>query len=410
MSVVSATSLLATVAACDGDDEQTTETTAVAVTTTTVPPRPDDGVLRIGAFLPRTGPGAALGEPMIVAVQQAVEQINAAGGVLGNYIVLEVVDENADAGLRSLVANGVDAIVGPASSIVALSQLEAAVQSAIVTCSPSATAIALDDYPDDNNYFFRTVPSDSLQMKAIVRRAEQTGVDSVAVGYLDDPYGRALADAFVAEAQGRNSVDVRTRVGFDPDVTTQALGEVARELIDSGAGVIVVLGDADDGSRLLSALDLVAGTTPPQVIVNDAIRGARQTIQTLSELFRSNLTGVAPYPSSFAIDPPDGFFSAHAVDCVNLIALAAVQAQSDAPARIQANMAAVSVGGRVCGSFQDCSTKLNEGLRIDYNGLSGNVELSTTTGDVTRGWFAAFGFNAEGIDQPIEGVTQFEVP
>jgi branched-chain amino acid transport system substrate-binding protein len=87
-----------------------------------------------------------------------------------------------------------------------------------------------------------------------------------------------------------------------------------------------------------------------------------------------------------------------------------VQAQSDSPARIQANMAAVSDGGRVCDTFADCSSKLLEGLQVDYNGLSGSVDLSATTGDVTRGWFDVFGFDAEGVDQPIVGAPKFEVP
>jgi branched-chain amino acid transport system substrate-binding protein len=407
--------LVTTLAACDGDPESATVTTSVPTTTTTIAPRPDDGVLRLGAFLPRSGPGAELGERMIAAVQDAVIQINAAGGVLGNAVSLTVVDENsALSPLRSLIASGVDAIIGPASSTVALAQLDLAVQadSGVVTCSPSATALALDDYPD-NKLFFRTVPSDSLQMAAIVRRAQQTGVDSVAVGYLDDPYGRALADAFVAEAEARGTLEIGARVGFqagDPSLDVTTLGDAATDLLESGAGVVVVLGDADTGSRMLKALDEAAGDDPPEVIINDAIRDAHQTIQTLSAAFKANLSGVAPFPSSFDFDGPAGFFSAHAVDCVNLIALAAVQAQSDSPAKIQANMAAVSDGGRVCDSFADCSNKLLEGLRIDYNGLSGSVELSTISGDVTRGWFEVFGFNADGIDQPIDGAPRFEVP
>jgi branched-chain amino acid transport system substrate-binding protein len=398
--------------ACDGDPESSAVTTFVSTTTTTVAPRPDDGVLRLGAFLPRSGPGANLGEQMIAAVQDAVAKINAAGGVLGSEVSLTVVDENGTLSpLESLIASGVDAIIGPASSTVALAQLEVAVgpSGGVVTCSPSATALALDDYPD-NKMFFRTVPSDSLQMAAIVRRAEQTGVDRVALAYLDDPYGRALADAFIAGAESRGTVSVGARVGFGTGAAVDQLGEAATRLLGSNPRVIVVLGDADDGSRLLAAIDAATTGEPPAVIVNDAIRNGRQTIQTLSPEFKANLTGVAPLPRPVALNAPPGSFSAHAVDCVNLIALAAVQAQSDSPQKIQANMAAVSDGGRVCDSFEGCAGNVLEGLGIDYNGLSGNVELSSTTGDVTRGWFEAFGFDEDGVDQPIEGVLPFEVP
>ena len=46
--------------------------------------------------------------------------------------------------------------------------------------------------------------------------------------------------------------------------------------------MIVVLGGADDGTRLLAALDAATqGRERPEVIVNDAIRGGRQAIPSL---------------------------------------------------------------------------------------------------------------------------------
>jgi branched-chain amino acid transport system substrate-binding protein len=399
------------ISACSGDDQQATVTTSTVVaTTTTIVPRDDDGVLSIGAFLPRTGPGAALGEPMIAAVEQAVAEINSSGGVLGSQVELTVVDESSGTGIGALLDVGVDAVIGPASSTVALSQLGEAVVpvSGVVTCSPSATALALDGFPD-NKLFFRTVPSDSLQMTAIERRAERTGVESVAVGYLDDPYGRGLSDAFVSEVEGRARLELRARVGFDPD--QENLSDVAAELLKVDPGVIVVLGDADDGTRLLAALDeATGGSTSVQVIVNDAIRGGSQAIQALSPGFRHVLSGVAPLAVSPMEAAPEGFFAANAADCVNLIALAAIQAGSDAPSKIQAFMSSVSVGGRVCMGFADCAGKLGDGLLIDYNGFSGTVDLSTTTGDLVRASFEAFGFNDEGVDHALEGVSPFEVP
>lgn len=405
-SVVVAAGALA-VTACSGDDQQSTTTTStIAPTTTTISPRPADGTLYIGAFLPRTGPGAALGGPMISAVESAVGQINVAGGVLGNPVALKVVDESAGTGLDELLDDGVDAIVGPASSTVALSQLADALLpvTGVVTCSPTATALALDEYPD-NKLFFRTVPSDSLEMVAIERRVERTGVDTVAVGYLDDPYGRGLKDAFVQEIDERGLVTPQDPIGFEADQLE--LDEVAEELVAGGAGVIVVLGDADDGTRLLQAIDVAtADITPPQVMVNDAIRDGRQAIQALTPEFRARLSGVGPVATTIVDGGPDGFFTANAFDCVNLIALAAIQAGSDGPGEITKNMASVSVGGQVCTDFAECAERLAGGLGIDYSGYSGDVELSTTTGDRTRAWFEAFGFDDEGVDHTLD---QFEV-
>lgn len=397
--------LLTSAVACTGDEAAVPTTTVPVQTTTTVAERVDDGRLVLGVYLPRTGPGAVLGEPMIEAIESAVAEINAAGGALGSAVALEVRDENAGTGMSELVDLGVDAIVGPASSTVALSQLDDAVGSGagVVVCSPTATALALDSYPD-NRLFFRTVASDSLQMAAIASRAARTGRGSVSVGYLDDVYGRGLLGAFQREAAGRG-LPVTVEVGFNPDLLD--LAPVAADLLESNPGVVVVLGDADDGTRLLSALDAATtGAEPPVVIVNEALRNGRQTIQTLSDGFRQVLSGVAPYAPAFAIGI-DGFFTAHAIDCVNLIALSAIQAGSDDPRSIQTQMAAVSSGGSGCSSFAECVDQLDQNLQIDYNGASGPVELSSTTGDLTRSYFEEFSFDAEGADR---GGDPFLIP
>ena len=384
--------------ACTGGDDDALPTTTVGLdTTTTTPDRTADGVLKIGVFLPRTGPGAPLGEPMIAAVETAIEEINAAGGVLGSSVQHAIVDEGAGTGADELLADDVDAIVGPASSTVALSQLATIVQpsTGVVTCSPMATALSLDDYPD-NGFFFRTAPSDSLQMAAIAREARLTGVTSVAVGYLDDPYGRGLVGAFVDEMQRRGTTVVAD-VGFSGD--QDDLSAAVAELLADEPGVVVVLGDADDGSRLLAALDASPQSeTVSEIIVNDAIRAARTTIQALSTGFRERLTGIAPLATSVSNDGPDGFFTAQATDCVNLIALAAMAAGSDDPALIQGRMSQVGSGGLVCTSFASCAMRLEEGLEIDYNGASGSVELSNSAGDPVRAWFESFGFDADGVE------------
>lgn len=396
---------LTVTAACTGnDDGGPAPSTSIGVTTTTTVERSGNGTLTLGVFLPVTGGGSDLGQPMIAAVEEAVELINAAGGVLGNDVVIEQADEGAGTGPGELLEAGVDAIVGPASSLTALSQLGPAVDpvTGVVVCSPSATALALDGYPD-NNFMFRTAPSDSLQMAAIARQVQRTGARSVAVAYLDDPYGRGLFETFVEEVEARR-IAVLEPVDFSGGETD--LTGAATRLLESGSGVVVVLADSDDGGRLLTALD-AAQLGQPDVIVNDAIRDARQTIQSLSPEFRNRLTGVAPLARAVAPEGPEGFFAAHAADCVNLIALSVLAAESDAPRMFRTNMASVSADGRVCGTFESCSLLLSQGLNIDYNGASGSAELANTTGDPVQARFESFGFDADGIESNSQW---FDVP
>ena len=71
-------------------------------------------------------------------------------------------------------------------------------------------------------------------------------------------------------------------------------------------------------------------------------------------------------------------------------------------------MAAVSDGGAPCVSFADCVLLMSQGLQVNYNGLSGPVELSSSSGDLESGWFEQFRFAADGSDAP--NPTPFQVP
>ena len=83
----------------DDDDEGGAATTAAAETTTAgaettmaggdaVCEGESDGQLHIGTVLPQTGNLAFLGPPEFAAVELAVNDINAAGGVLGKDVLL----------------------------------------------------------------------------------------------------------------------------------------------------------------------------------------------------------------------------------------------------------------------------------------------------------------------------------
>src|SRR5262249_23615595 len=150
---------------------------------------PDDGVLRVGVLLPESGEGAALGKPLLAAVEAARDQINAAGGVLGQDVdIVAHVDEGssdttARQAIATLVGLDVDAAIGPASSTIALGTLSQLMQAGVLTCSPTATSLALDRFPD-RELFIRTAPSDSLEAKAIAAQAESTGARKAAVAYL----------------------------------------------------------------------------------------------------------------------------------------------------------------------------------------------------------------------------------
>ena len=354
-----------------------------------------------------------MGQGLIDAANIAVDRINDAGGVLGrNVRVIEqdegLGDGTAAASIAALIEStpSVDAVIGPSSSLTALKQLDTLVAAGIPSCSPTATALALDTFPDQR-LFFRTAPSDSLQAVAAAELAERTGVQDVAVVYIDDAYGRPFAAAV------ENALAVGTQVsrvenyGFvrsDGD-----LAEKARQVADSGARVVVLLAGSDDGAAFLEALDDTSFGSISDIIVNDTMRDPSVTprVEALDPALRSLVRGVAPQAQSNDADEPfdpPGLFAAQAFDCVNLIALAAYSAVSDDPAKFAPKIQALTDGGRVCLSFEACSMLLNEELAINYNGPDGITELKVS-GDPRRARFDVFRFDNTGRAEFIQSLV-----
>jgi branched-chain amino acid transport system substrate-binding protein len=391
-------------ACTDDDDSSATSLTRSTTTTTTEPVRINDGVLRIGLLLPLSGEGATIGQRMVEAAQRAVDEINTAGGVLGQPVELITgIDEGADAssaadGIEVLVDAGVDAVVGPASSTVALATLGDLLGAGVLTCSPTATSLALDEFPS-SELFFRTAPSDSLQADAIAKLAQQTGTFTAAVAYLDDAYGRPLAEATVAALDDR-------AVSVDPEVpyasSDESLVDEATRLVESEADLVVVIGDGENGMRMLTAMGETVGRfseDPPDIIVNDAVRRppSAQLVQALPTPIRQQIEGVSPMARPLFEEEPPGPFATNAYDCVNLISLSAVQANEDDPARMATRMAEVSARGVPCRDFETCVELLAAPRNIDYEGPGGTVQIGAD-GDPERARFDVFEFNESGTD------------
>lgn len=407
MAVVVAAAVAALVG-CTDDGASPAPASVAAATSTTQSRRVDDGILRVGVMLPESGDGAAIGAPLIKAALAASSAINAAGGVLGNKIeVIGNIDEgNSPSTTReaiaTLVEQRVDAVIGPASSTTALATVPQLMEAGILTCSPTATALALDDLPD-RTLFFRTAPSDSLQAIAIAEQAERTGALSAVVVNLDDAYGGPLADATIAALRGRG-LTVADRVTFSAD--DEILQDEATAVTTSAAGVVIVLADAEQGTRMIVAIGEATSAGPgedaPQIIVNDALRRAPsdQLITALAPSLRERIIGVSPLASTGAPDEPPGPYAVNAFDCMNLIALAAAQAGSDEPRAMAAQVSDVSEGGVSCRLFAECIALVQSERNVDYDGPDGPLQIGAN-GDPARARFDRWGWGADGLDRSL---------
>ena len=234
-SIASALSITVVVAACSSSSDSSPDQTIAATASPTTSVETPDGKLTIGVMLP---PAATLlRDPIQNGVNAAIRQVNAAGGLFGRHVPIEWAEEGdtaesgADA-VQTLLDQHVDAIIGPASSTIAPSALTSIVSNGVLACSPTASALSLNDFPDDN-LFFRTVPSDSMQAQAISQVADGTGFASVAIAYVDDGFGRPLSAA-VTDALANVPIVVADSIPFASGEADQIGVDPVQRVQESG--------------------------------------------------------------------------------------------------------------------------------------------------------------------------------
>jgi ABC-type branched-subunit amino acid transport system substrate-binding protein len=227
--------------------------------------RKGDGTLKIGTILPQTGNLAFLGPPEFAALDLAMKDINAAGGVLGKPLSIskgdsgdattDIVNQTTD----RLLGEGVDAIIGAASSGVSLKVIDKITGAGIVQFSPANTSKKLSTY-DDKGLYFRTAPSDVLQGAVLADIVLGDGAKNVAVINRNDAYGTGLNDDMqkALVAGGAKVVVTKTY-----DEKAEKFNAEVNEIKASKPDAIVIIG-FEESSKILSAL-VEAGIGPTKI-------------------------------------------------------------------------------------------------------------------------------------------------
>ena len=186
-----------------------------------------DEVLTIGTISPNTGSLAVYGAAVTTAVDLAVSEINAAGGILGQQVTVINADDQFDPteclnAFNSLVSQGVGLIIGSVTSGCTSAITGAANEEGVVLLSPASTADSVNTADD---FVFRACYADSFQGAIAAYYAKQAGYTDVGVVYCAaDTYSKGLYDSFAAAAAtyGLNIKAVESTASLDvQDYTNQ---------------------------------------------------------------------------------------------------------------------------------------------------------------------------------------------
>lgn len=350
-----------------------------------------DGVLKIGTLLPVTGDLAFLGPPEVAGARLAVQDINAAGGVLGKDVILiegDSGDTNQDIAnpeVDRLLAEGVDAIIGAASSAVSKLVIDKITGANVIQFSPANTSPDFTTYPD-NGLYFRTAPSDLLQGKVLADQVAKQGNETAAVIFRQESYGQGLAQAFKEnfEALG-GTVDPFIPYAVD----TENFDAEVDQIVEADPDAIVVIGFAESANILTTMHERGIGPTSGKNVwgVDGNIGGIGKELSDPSII--AGMRGTEPSVnlkqiSDFTARLDQAYeggvggvyaYGAETYDAIVIVALAAEIAGTDDPVKVAAEINGVTKDGEKCTSFAECKALIEEGKNIDYDGLGGPYEF-----------------------------------
>ncbi|MDV6320141.1 ABC transporter substrate-binding protein [Chromohalobacter sp. HP20-39] len=354
--------------------------------------------LKIGVLVPLTGDLQSYGEPALKASQLAAKEINAAGGVLGENVQIASGDTQTSpqpgvAAAQKLVnIEGVNAIFGALSSGVTIpvaqsvSKPEQVPQISSASTSPVITSL------NDDDFLFRTVPSDAFQGVALSEVTQEKGYDNVSIIYINNDYGKGLADAFT-KAFEKSGGTVSASVAYEQGQAAYR-GELQQAANDA-AEALVLIGYPENGQTILrQSLEggffknfvFTDGMKAPELVDNLGAQYLEGSVGTVPQA-RADSPGAQHFSSAYEGEygslPPKPYLDT-AYDAFYLLSLAAQAAGTTDSVSIRDQLRAVAnpPGEKVGpGEFEKAVKLLEGGQEIDYEGASGTVNFDAN-GDV----------------------------
>ncbi|MYJ86913.1 MAG: ABC transporter substrate-binding protein [Rhodobacteraceae bacterium] len=221
--------------------------------------------VKIGILLSFTGPIEELVAPMAAGAEFAVAEVSDSGLFLGGSTVTPVRGDATciDAGAataaaeRLVTVDKVSAIMGSDCSGTTGAVLQnVALPNGIVMISPASTSPGFTTVEDDG-LFFRTAPSDARQGELMAEIITERGFGSAAVTFINNDYGKGLADSFAAAFEGMGG-----------EITINAPHEVGKAdysaevaaLAAAGGDLMVVAGYIGEGGKSIVRGSIDAGS------------------------------------------------------------------------------------------------------------------------------------------------------
>lgn len=181
--------------------------------------------IKIGAVFSVTGPASPLGTPERDTAMLLEEQINESGGIDGRPVKIVIHDDKSQEtdcvmAVKSMIEEGVVAIVGPSLTGTSLAVLDTVTREEIPLVSCAAGIKIVDPV---NEWVFKTAQSDAHAVAKLVDFMKEGGIKTVAMINDSNAFGVSGKEQLAAQAPAAGITVVATEsfATKDTDMTAQ---------------------------------------------------------------------------------------------------------------------------------------------------------------------------------------------
>ena len=385
--------------------------------------------LKIGDVLPFTGGLAAYGANLDRAVKVGVGLQNAALKAAGLSKTIHVslvgsedgqtqATASVEAATKLIKVNHANVIIGEMASSATIPMAQSVtIPNHVVQISPTSSAPDITDIAD-GGYLWRTYPSDTLQGKVLAQAVlDAFGKGAtINIGARNDAFGTALKQLFVTEYTklgGKVGVNISwnaDQANFDSEMG-QLVGGSPKgwviidfpETFQKYAASLVRTGKWDASRTFMT--EALRNTTVLDAIGSPVV-GLRGTAASaaggpagasFAAYWKAHVTGAKPYTG----------FEGTALDAANVAFLAAVKACSSSPAKIKANLVAVSGPPGVKVTYLQLAKAIKlirAGKEVDYEGAFSPVDFDAK-GDIGSAVYEIWKYSSAGTIDTLKTVV-----
>lgn len=355
------------------------------------------GEFRIGALNPLTGVGGPYGPGMLAAIRLAADEVNAAGGILGNKVVIfsEDTQTEPEAAVRAakklIEVNKVSAILGTWSSGITMAVLPLTTKAGIIEMSVSG-APAISKIGKETGLVFRTQASNTLFGVIFAKVAIREGYKRAATMAFNNPSGRGNTEEFAKNFKAAGGT-ITCSVVYEGNQTSYR--SELEKVLATKPDVIVMGSYIKDTTIILKEWYQL---NEPMKWITPAWAVNPKLIETLGPEVTEGIIAVDTVPNASSKTymnfvksfekvtgktPDKNPYAPMAYDQMVLLALAAEAAKTTEPSVIAGKMLEISgPPGKLVYGFAEGTAKLKAGKAIDYDGASSAIDFNEY-GDVS---------------------------